>query len=167
MSDILEGIEGAECQVDDRIIHGCDQVQHDECLHVVLKRLAEANVTLNLAKYEFSVTKVKVLGHVVSAGGISADPQKIEAIRNLPTPKNVTEVTSFLGMVNHVSKFAKHLASKTKPLRELLKKKYTWHWEQPKEQAFREIKEMMMSAPILALYDPKTLKSTQKHYHMA
>ena len=57
-------------------------------------------------------------------------------------------------MVNHVSKFAKHLASKTKPLRELLKKKNTWHWGQPQEQAFREIKEMMTSAPILALYDP-------------
>ena len=105
-------------------------------------------------KCKFSVTKVKVLGHVVSAEGISADPQKIEAIRNLPTPKNVAEVRSFLGMVNHVSKFAKHLASKTKPLRELLKKKNKWHWGQPQEQAFREIKEMMMSAPILALYDP-------------
>ena len=96
-----------------QIVHGCDQVQHDERLHAVLKRLAEANVTLNLAKCEFSVTKVKVLGHVVSAEGISADPQKTEAICNLPTPKNATEVRSFLGMVNHVSKFAKHLATKT------------------------------------------------------
>ena len=103
MSDLLEGIEGAECQVDNIIVHGCDQVQHDERLHVVLKRLAEANVTLNLAKCEFSVTKVKILGHVVSAEGLSTDPQKIEAIRNLPTPKNVTEVRSFLRMVNHVS----------------------------------------------------------------
>ena len=58
VSDILEGIEGAECQVDDIIVRGCDQVQHDECLHAVVKRLAEANVTLNLAKCEFSVTKI-------------------------------------------------------------------------------------------------------------
>ena len=66
MSDIFEGIEGARCQVDDIIVHRRDQVQHDERLHAVLKRLAEANVTLNLAKCEFSVTKVKVLGYVVS-----------------------------------------------------------------------------------------------------
>ena len=79
-------------------------------------------MTLNLAKCEFIVTKVKVLGHVVSAEGISADPQKTEAIRKLPTPKNVADVRSFLGMVNHVIKLAKNLASKTKPLRELLKK---------------------------------------------
>ena len=56
-------------------------------------------------------------------------------------------------MVNQTSKFAIHLASKTKPLRELLKKKNTGHWGQPQEQAFREIKEMM-SATILAIYDP-------------
>ena len=111
-------------------------------------------MTLNLAKCEFSVTKVKVLSHVVSAEGISVDPQKTEAIRDLPTPRNVTQLKSFLGMVNHLSKFAKHLASKTKPLRELLKKKNTWHCGQPQEQAFREIEEMMTSAPILALYDP-------------
>ena len=61
MSDILEGIEGAECQVDNIIVDGCDQVQHDECLHAILKRLAEANVTLNLAKCEFSVTKVEAI----------------------------------------------------------------------------------------------------------
>ena len=67
------------------IFDGCDQVQHDEHLYVVLKRLAEANVTLNPAKCEFGVTKVKVLGHVVSAEGLSADHQKIEAIRNLRT----------------------------------------------------------------------------------
>ena len=148
MSDILEGIEGAEYQVDDVVVHGCDRVQHDERLYAVLKRLAEANVTLNLTKCEFSVSKVKVLGQFVSAEGISADPQKIEAIRDLLTPKNVADVRSFLGMVNHVSK---HLARKTKPLRELLKKKNTWHWGQSQEQTFREVKEMMTSSPLLAL----------------
>ena len=151
MSDILEGIEDTECQMDNIIIHGCDQVKQGECLHAVLERLAEANVTLNHSKCELSVTKVKVLGNVVLAEGISADPQKTEVICNLSTPKNVAEVRSFLGMVNHVSKFDKHLASKTKPLRELLKKKNTWHWGQPQEQGFMEIKEMIMSAPMHAL----------------
>ena len=70
---------------------------------------------------------VKVLGHVVSAEGISTDLQKIGAIRNLLTPKNVAEVRSFLGMIDNVSKFAKHSVGKTKPLRELLKKKNTWN----------------------------------------
>ena len=91
---------------------------------------------------------------MVSSEGIAADPEKIEAIRNLATPRNVAEVLSFLGMVNHVSKFADHLASKTKPLRELLKKKNTWVWSEPQDQAFTEIKEVLTTAPILALYEP-------------
>ena len=105
-------------------------------------------------KCELSVNKVKVLGHVVSSEGIAADPEKIEAIRNLATPRNVAEVLSFLRMVNHVSKFADHLASKTKPLRELLKKKNTWVWGEPQDQAFTEIKEVQTTAPIFALYEP-------------
>ena len=67
-------------------------------------------------KCEFSVSKMNVLGQTVSSEGIAADPEKIEAIRNLATPRKVAEVRSFLGMVNHVSKFADHIASKTKPL---------------------------------------------------
>ena len=103
------------------LVHGRDQAQHDNRLNQVLNRLTESKITLNKVKCEFSVSKVKVLGHIVSSEGIAADPEKIEAI-------NVAEVRSFLGMVNRVSKFADHLASKTKPLRELLKKKNTWVW---------------------------------------
>ena len=73
-------------------------------------------------------------------------------------------------MVNHVRKFAKHLAGKTKPIGELLKKKNTWYWGQPQEQAFRQIKETMMSGPILALYDPNKdteVNADMKMHHMA
>ena len=58
-------------------------------------------------------------------------------------------------MVNHVSKFADHVASKIKPLRELLRKKNTWVWGQPQNQVFTEIKEALTTAPILALHDPE------------
>ena len=104
-------------------------------------------------KFEFSVSKVKVLGHIVSSKGIAANPEKIEAIRNLATPRNVADIRRFLGIVNHMSKFADHLAYKTKPLRELLKKN-TWVWGQLQDQEFREIREVLTTALILTLYDP-------------
>ena len=99
------------------LVHGRDQAQRDNRLHQVLNRLAESKITLNKVKCEFSVSKVKVLGHIVSSEGIAADPEKIGAIRNLATPRNVAKVRSFMGMVNRVSKFADHLASKTKPIK--------------------------------------------------
>ena len=60
-----------------------------------MNRLAESKITLNKVKCEFSVSKVKVLGRIVSSEGIAADPEEIEAIRNLGTPRNVAEVRSF------------------------------------------------------------------------
>ena len=102
MTDLLDDINGVEVQIDDVLVHGRDQVQHNNKLHQVLNRLAESKITLNKVKCEFSVSKVKVLGHIVSSEGIAADPEKIEAIRNLATPRNVAKVPSFWGMVNHM-----------------------------------------------------------------
>ena len=75
-------------------------------------------------------------------------------IVNLPAPKNVHEVRVFLGMVNHLSKFAEHLADKTKPIRDLMQKDSQWVWGTPQQQAFEEIKSILTAAPVLALYDP-------------
>ena len=154
MSEKLEGLEGVEVLIDDIIVHGADQQQHDQRLSVVLKKLVEANITLNLKKCEFNVKTVKVLGHVISSNGISADPSKVNAITSMQKPNNVKELRSFLGMVNQFSKFKSHLASETKPLRDLLCKDNQWYWGPEQDKAFKSIKQSLVSFPILALYDP-------------
>ena len=105
MNQILLGLEGVECNIDDMLVHGKDQQQHDERLEVVLKRLLEAGVTLNLDKCVFSTKQVKFLGHVISSNGIEVDPDKVKATADIPPPKNVQEVRTFLDMVNQLSKF--------------------------------------------------------------
>ena len=154
MNQILLGLEGVECNIDDVLVHGKDQQQHDERLGAVLKRLLEAGVTLNLDKCVFSTKQVKFLGHVISSNGIEVDPDKVKAITDLPPPKNVQEVRTFLGMVNQLSKFSDHLANKTKSLRELLQKENQWTWGNAQQKAFEQIKADLMRAPVLALYDP-------------
>ena len=76
MEETLEGSEGIECKIDDVLVHGETQQIHDERLQAVLKRLAESNITLNLDKCEFSKSEIKVLGNIVSANGISPNPEK-------------------------------------------------------------------------------------------
>jgi len=115
MSRILEGLEGVECNIDDVLVHAPTRELHDDRLEKVLERLANAGVTLNIDKCTFRVPKITFLGNVVSANGIEVDPEKVAAVVNLPAPKNVHEVRVFLGMVNHLGKFAEHLADKTKP----------------------------------------------------
>ena len=117
MTDLLCDMDGVEFQIDHVLVHGSDQVQHDDRLHQVLNRLDKSKIALNKMKCEFSVSKMEVLGPILSSEGTAVDPEKVEAIRNFACPKNVADVQSFLGMVNHVSKFADHLASRTKPLR--------------------------------------------------
>ena len=99
MSEKLECLEGVEVLIDDIIVHGADQKQHDQRLLAVLNKLAKANITLNQKKCEFNVKSVKVLGHIISSNGISADPTKVNAITSMQKPKNVKELRSSLGMV--------------------------------------------------------------------
>ena len=62
MNQILLGLGGMECNIDDVLVHGKDQQQHDERLEALLKRLLAADVTLNLDKGVFSTKQVKFLG---------------------------------------------------------------------------------------------------------
>ena len=95
---------------------------------------------MNLDKCDFSKSEAKVLDNIVSANGISLDPENIEAIVNLPAHRNIREVRSFLGMVNQLSKFTEHLADKTKPLRDLLSKKILGLGVMPKKVHSEKLK---------------------------
>ena len=149
--------------MDDVLVHGKDQKQHDERLHEVMQKQSDAGLTLNPDKCEYSKSSIKFLGHIISSEGITIDPEKVEAITNFPKPTNITELRRLLGMVNHVAKFAgPNLADKTRALRDLLKKENDWTWDAPQEEAFQYIKKQLSSAPVLAHYSSsrKTRLST-------
>ena len=115
--------------------------------------MKEAGVTLN-EKCKFSVDSVKFLGHMISKEGIQMDPEKVQAISNFPRPTNISELRWFLGMVNHVEKFATHMADTTKPLRDLMKKETECNWDEPQAKAFLTVKKQLSSTPVLAHYNP-------------
>ena len=72
MSQILQGLDGLECNIDDVLVHGKDHTEHDQRWEAVLMRLVEAGVTLNLGKCQFNADRVKFLGHVISSSGSEA-----------------------------------------------------------------------------------------------
>lgn len=96
--------------MDDILIFGKIQAEHDQHLEAVLKRIQDANGTLSWPKCEFSKTKLTFLGHVIDADGIRADPTKTEAIVKMSPPTNTTELRRFLGMANQLGKFTPKLA---------------------------------------------------------
>lgn len=155
METLLAGLPGVLCQMDDVLIFGSTQEEHDERLESVLQRFEKANMTLNDEKCEFSRDKITFVGHVIDASGVRPDPRKVEAIVDFEAPSNVPEVRRFMGMVNQLGRFTPNLAEHSKPIRELLQKDRSWVWDQPQIQAFERIKQELSSDTVLALYDPK------------
>ena len=154
MTEILTGLPGVVCQMDDILIFGKNQIEHDERLEAVLNRIQDANGTLNPPKCEFSKSKLTFLGHVIDSDGIRADPAKTQAIVKMSPPSNATELRRFLGMANQLGKFTPNLAQLSQPLRELLTKSRTWTWGPPQSDAFDRIKAELTKPTTLALYDP-------------
>ena len=138
--------------MDDILVHGKTQKEHDERLEAVLTRLIRARITLNPEKCEFSRKQLKFAGHSLSAQGIGPDPDKTAAIEKMERPQNVAELRRFLGMINHQQKFIENLSEKTMPLRDLLSRKNEWHWGQAQEESFSRLKKEMTQAPVLAHY---------------
>ena len=154
MLSILSGVEGVLCMMDDILVHGKTQEEHDSRLHEVLRRIQRSGLTLNKEKCFFSLPEVKFLGQVIDSEGIRPDPAKVSAIRQVPEPTNIGDVRRFLGMVNQLSKFSPNVAERTQPLRDLLSKKNMWIWGEAQKKAFQEVKEALSSRPLLAFFDP-------------
>ena len=89
MSELLVGLHGVLCQMDDILVFGRDHTEHDQRLTAVLTRIKEAGVTLNPQKCEIGRNKLTFLGHVIDSHGIQADPEKTEAITNMSAPRSV------------------------------------------------------------------------------
>ena len=155
MIQIPEGLDGHISVIDDMLIHGKTQKEHDEREQVVLKKLDEEGANLNPEKCEFSKREVKFAGHVISKDGIRSDPEKIESVQSMTTPQNVGDVRRFLRIVSQLGRFIPHMAEKTKPLRDLLSKKSQPHWGQAQQESLNKLKDEVTSTPVLAHYDPQ------------
>lgn len=96
MHEILLGLEGIICMMDDILVYGCDQVEHNNRLMAVLEHLKQASVTLNKDKCSFAVDRVTFLGHVIDHAGVHPNSKKVEAIQLLTSPKCISDVRRFL-----------------------------------------------------------------------
>ena len=111
MSQILAGLEGVLCHIDDVLIFGATPAEHETRLTAVLTLLAAAGVTLNKDKCEFYRNNIRFLGHLIDQDGIHADPDKVAAIVRLQPPSETSGLRRFLGMVNQLGKFTPKLAT--------------------------------------------------------
>ena len=138
------GVDGVVCLIDDILVFGRSQSEHDNHLQYTLERIKNSGVTLNYEKCVFSQNSVKFFGQIVDQNGIKPDPEKVNAIACMAELTNVSEIRRFLGMVNQHSKFSPKLAELTKPLWYLLSKKNQWMWGQKQKDAFDQVKKELI-----------------------
>jgi len=91
--------------MDDILVHGTVQEEHDRLLRATLHCLQEAIITLNIKKGQFFKTSVKFPGTIIDEQGRHADPANTKAILAFPLPQNVKDLQGFMGMGNHLGKF--------------------------------------------------------------
>ncbi|CAN6583798.1 unnamed protein product [Malus baccata var. baccata] len=146
-SDFIEKI--IEVFMDDFSVFGDSFDGCLENLTLILKRCVETNLVLNWEKCHFMVKQGIVLGHIVSERGIEVDKSKIDLVRYLPFPTSVREVRSFLGHAGFYRRFIKDFSKISTPLCRLLQKDVTFDFNEECEKAFKHLKEMLTSAPII------------------
>ncbi|CAB0043593.1 unnamed protein product [Trichogramma brassicae] len=123
--------------------------EHLEKLELVLKRIADANLTINREKSFFCQASVKFLGVIVDREGIRPDPYKTAPMVNFPAPKTLKKLRRFLGMASWDRKFLKNFATIAEPLTRLTRKGEKFTWAEDQQNSFEKIRSMLATAPVL------------------
>ena len=153
MPELLVDVEGVKVIIDDLLLWGKDDAEHDARLKQVLTRARVVNFKFNAKKCKIK-QDVPYVGHVLSKDGLKPDPEKIRAVKEMKPPENAKELKTFLGFIQYLGKFMPNMATESAPLRELLEKNAAWHLDHLHEESFQKLKQMASSTPILGYYDP-------------
>jgi hypothetical protein len=138
---------------DDILIYSATFEEHLIHIRSVFGLLAKDQWKIKLSKCSFAQRFIHYLGHVISGAGVATDPQKVEAIANCPTPKNVKELRSFLGLAGYYRKFVRFFGVIAKPLTELLKKNVLFIWTSIHDKSFKALQSALCNSPVLQLPD--------------
>ncbi|GBG76828.1 hypothetical protein CBR_g23044 [Chara braunii] len=149
-----QGNRQAGVYLDDIFVFSKTLQEHQGHLRQVLEKLREANFKINAKKCEWAKTQVLYLSHVLNGDGIKPEDSKIEAIRDWPTPRTLTELRSFLGLANYYRKFVRNFSTIAAPLRRLLKKEAIWQWDKDCTSALKKLKRALIEYPVLKVADP-------------
>ena len=159
IDECIEGLPNTAVIHDEIIIYGTGNTEqeaiesHDAAFTALMDRCRQNGLKLKKKKLNFKLDKVCYIGHILSPDGISADPLKVKAISEMPTPTDVAAIQRLLGVVTCLAKFPPQLSTIAEPLRRLTDKDSTFDWLSQHEHALAGIKALITKAPILRYYD--------------
>ncbi len=152
MSQIFREVLGVfvHIYIDDIIIFSDSFEEHIEHLNKVFEILANNKLVAQIDKCFFCLKQLKYLGKVVSGEGVQTDPDTVSYMVNYPTPKNVKQVRSFIGLCSHYRNFVTGFSLIAEPLIRLTRSNQPWVWEKSQQKSFDLLKDRMVQSPVLA-----------------
>jgi hypothetical protein len=153
ISHILKPCKNTISYLDDILIFGSTQQEHDECLRQTLERLRNYGLTVNDAKCDLNKTDLKFLGRHISREGVSPLPEALHAVLDAPPPQSKHALRSFLGLFNFYRCYVRNAASLTAPFCELLKNNVPFQWTPELQEKFCALKSCLSEAIPLKFFD--------------
>ena len=152
METVLAGLARDACMVylDDILVLGATLEEHLQNLSEVFDRLRKAGLRLKPTKCHLAQKEIAYLGFIVTDKGVAADLQKIKAVRSYPTPTDLKHLRSFLGLASYYRRFIANFAKVANPLHALTRKNTPFLWDSTCQQAFENLKQCLIAAPVLA-----------------
>ena len=150
MDKVCRGLPFATTYLDDVLVHSATVEEHKDHLRVLFQRLSSAGLTLRGKKCHIGMTKVTYLGHQFSAAGMEPDDQKVAAVQEWETPKNVSDLKSFLGLASYYRRYISNFADIAAPLHHLTEKGVPFVWDADCQSAFDLLKARLTQAPVLS-----------------
>jgi hypothetical protein len=141
--------------IDDILIYSKNREEHEEHLRLVLQVLREHQLYAKFRKCDFFQKQIHYLGHVIYEEGVAVDPDKIRSIMEWPTPKDVSDIRSFMGLAGYYRIFIKGFSKIGCPITTLQKKEAKFTWTQECEERFQSLKHLLTHAPVLKIVDPE------------
>ena len=168
MNRVLMGLNPADgpgfvtVYIDDVLIYSKSLREHLRHLELVLQRIAKVGLKLKPTKCKFICQEVEYLGHLITPRGLQTNERIVNAVKEFPCPRDVTELKRFLGLSSYYRRFVRGYACIARPLHALTRKDVPFNWSSECEAVFRDLKSRLSTAPILAypLFDrPYTLET--------
>ena len=154
MDNLLLGMSGVTCRVDDILITGKDMDEHIARVTEVIRRLKKAGFRCGWKKSEFLKEKVVYLGYEVTKEGVKPCRSKVETLLKAAYPTKLSELVSFLGAVQYYGRFLPQLSTLIEPLNRLRTSK-EWIFGEEEKKCYNQLKDLLASDSVLTFYDPK------------
>jgi hypothetical protein len=140
--------------LDDILVFNRTVEEHLKHLATVMQRLQQEKMLINMKKSSFMKTRLIYLGFFISTDELRMDLDKVEVIKNWPSPKNIFEVRSFHGLASSYRKFVRNFSRISAPIMDTVKKRHkSFHWIEETEKSFNLLKRKITEQPILVLPD--------------